>query len=107
MAVSYTHLLRQFGAVSAETAKEMAIGAAKRAGAQTALAITGIAGPEGAVPARGSQPEKPVGLVYIGYYVDGKVSAEECRFHKDRRGNRDNAVVRALNGLRMKILQLK
>lgn len=99
--------LKQFGAVSAETAKEMAVGAAIRAGAQTALAITGIAGPEGAVPARGSQPEKPVGLVYIGYYVDGKISAEECRFHKDRRGNRDNAVVRALNGLRMKMLQLK
>lgn len=99
--------LAQFGAVSAETAKEMALGAAKRAGAQAALAITGIAGPDGAVPARSGHPEKPVGLVYIGYYVDGKVSAEECRFHKDRRGNRDNAVVRALNGLRMKILQIK
>lgn len=99
--------LLQFGAVSAQTAEEMAYGAAMKASAQTAVSITGIAGPLGAVPARGAQPEKPVGLVYIGYYVNGSLSSEECRFHKNRRGNRDNAVVRALNGLRMKLLQEK
>lgn len=97
--------LEVYGAVSAECAAEMAQGAAKMAGAQVAVAITGIAGPTGSVPAHNGQPEKPVGLVYIGYYVNGKVSVEEHRFSKNRRGNRDNAVVRALNGLRMKILE--
>ncbi len=51
--------LQQFGAVSAETAQEMAQGAIKKSTAQISIAITGIAGPEG-----GSE-QKPVGLVYI------------------------------------------
>ncbi len=97
--------LEKYGAVSSQTAMEMAAGAAESAGAQAAIAITGIAGPTGAVPARLGQPEKPVGLVYIGYYLDGEVSYEECRFHKSRRANRENAVVRGLNGLRMKITE--
>ena len=97
--------LQTYGAVSSQTAMEMAQGAAKRAGAQAAISITGIAGPTGAVPAHDGQPEKPVGLVYIGYYLDGEVSYEECRFQKSRRGNRENAVVRGLNGLRMKITE--
>ena len=99
--------LERYGAVSAECAREMAAGAAKKAGAQAAIAVTGIAGPTGAVPAHGDQPEKPVGLVYIGYYVNGEVTSEEHHFYKNRRANRDNAVVRALNGLRMRLLAVK
>lgn len=52
--------LDRVGAVSEETAVQMAEGAAKAAHAEVALSTTGIAGPDGGTP------EKPVGLVYIG-----------------------------------------
>ena len=51
--------LRNYGAVSEQTAYEMAAGAAKNAGADAALVSTGIAGPSGGTK------EKPVGLVYL------------------------------------------
>lgn len=51
--------LRSFGAVSKETAKEMAEGAKKQAGADFAIAVTGIAGP------LSDDTEKPVGLIFI------------------------------------------
>ena len=86
--------LEQFGAVSKETAYEMAVGAAKAAGADAALSVTGIAGPDGGTL------EKPVGLVYIGCYVNGTVRVEEFRFTGNRSKNRDYAVVRALTLLR-------
>jgi nicotinamide-nucleotide amidase len=52
-------LLARVGAVSEEVARAMAEGALARAGAEVALAVTGIAGPSGATPG------KPVGLVYL------------------------------------------
>ena len=52
--------LEQFGAVSSETAEEMANGLLKQSGCDVALTTTGIAGPNG------GSFEKPVGLVYIG-----------------------------------------
>lgn len=90
--------LEKYGAVSKETAYEMAVGAAKAAGADAALSVTGIAGPDGGTA------EKPVGLVYVGCYVNGKVRVEEFRFTGNRSKNRDYAVVRALTLLREELL---
>lgn len=90
--------LETYGAVSKETAYEMAVGAAKAASADAALSVTGIAGPDGGTK------EKPVGLVYVGCYVNGKVRVEEFRFTGNRSKNRDYAVVRALTLLREELL---
>ncbi len=82
--------LEQFGAVSAQTAREMAEGAAKAAGADMGLSSTGIAGPGGGTP------EKPVGLVYIGCSLQGKTEVRECRFHGNREENRRHTVEEVL-----------
>ena len=71
--------LEKHGAVSSETAEEMALGAWKNLKADAAIAITGIAGPGGGTA------EKPVGLVYVGICVKGKVRTLELRL----RGSRD------------------
>lgn len=78
------------GAVSEQTALEMVQGAARQAGAQAALATTGIAGPGGGTP------EKPVGLVYIGCYVNGVTVVEEHVFAGERAQVRSQAVEAAL-----------
>lgn len=82
--------LEQYGAVSEETATEMARGAANAANADAALVTTGIAGPSGGTP------EKPVGLVYIGCFLEGRVRVEECHFHGTREEVRASAVTRAI-----------
>lgn len=83
--------LERYGAVSAQTAREMASGAAKAASADVAVSSTGIAGPGG-----GSE-EKPVGLVYIGCFVRGEVQVRELRFHGTRMENRLHTVEAALH----------
>ena len=82
--------LLQFGAVSRQTAAEMAAGAACVAKAQVGLSTTGIAGPGGGTT------EKPVGLVYVGCCIHDKVTVEECYFHGNREENRNAAVEAAL-----------
>ena len=91
--------LETYGAVSEQTAAEMAIGAAKAAQADAALSVTGIAGPGGGTP------EKPVGLVYIGCYVNGNVTVKKCLFTGNREKNRDSSVVQALTLLRSELLK--
>ncbi|MED9904267.1 MAG: competence/damage-inducible protein A [Lachnospiraceae bacterium] len=86
--------LSQFGAVSRETAEEMAAGAANAAEAEVAVAITGIAGPDGGTK------EKPVGLVYIGCYVQGRVWIKEYRFSGSRAKIRESVTAAALVQLR-------
>ena len=83
--------LEKYGAVSAQTAKEMAEGAAKAAGANMGLSTTGIAGPGGGTK------EKPVGLVYVGCSLNQKTETIECRFSGDRQENRRQAVERVLS----------
>lgn len=78
--------LEQYGAVSKQTAAEMAIGAARVANANVGLSTTGIAGPGGGTP------EKPVGLVYVGCCINGEVTVEECYFTGNREENRNAAV---------------
>lgn len=92
--------LESYGAVSRETAHEMAEGAAKAANADAAVSVTGIAGPGGGTE------EKPVGLVYIGCYVRGRVRIEEFYLTGNRQKNRDYAVVRALTLLREELLRI-
>ena len=91
--------LEKFGAVSEEVAKEMVLGVAKRLGADFAVATTGIAGPN----SDGSG--KPVGLVYIGIYAQGDISAKECLFTGDRELIRYRTSVEALEEVRRNILK--
>ncbi|MCM1460889.1 MAG: CinA family protein [Bacteroides sp.] len=70
--------LNQYGAVSAETAREMAEGAARAASSECAIAVTGIAGPDGGTK------EKPVGTVYAGFFVCGTVIVERYLFSGSR-----------------------
>ena len=90
--------LEQFGAVSEQTAREMAEGAARAAKAEAALSATGIAGPGGGTA------EKPVGLVYIGCYLNGKTTVKECRFTGNRMENRLHTVETALEMLKERLL---
>jgi len=66
------------GAVSSETAHEMAKGALERSRAGISLAVTGIAGPDG------GSTEKPVGLVWFGLALAGKPVATEKRIFENR-----------------------
>lgn len=89
--------LAKFGAVSKETAMEMAQGIAETAGADIGIATTGIAGPDGGTE------DKPVGLVYIGIYYNGKAEAKEFRFAGSRNKIRERATFQALDWLRRKL----
>lgn len=86
--------LATHGAVSEETAREMAAGALAKSGASIALAITGVAGPAGGSPA------KPVGTVCLAWCRAGEAACAETRhFSGGREMIRRQAVVHALNGL--------
>jgi len=89
--------LERRGAVSADTARAMARGALKRAGAQRAVAVTGIAGPDGAVPG------KPVGTVWFCWAAKRgrrvELVAERRLFRGNRESVRRKTVQVALRGL--------
>ncbi len=90
--------LNQFGAVSEETACEMALGAIIQSNANLSVAITGIAGPSGATE------DKPIGTVWIAWARrmnnESVVYVEHDRFDGDRNHVREQAVIAALTGLR-------
>ncbi|ADL42816.1 competence/damage-inducible protein CinA [Caldicellulosiruptor obsidiansis OB47] len=91
-------VLKEYGAVSSQTAKYMAQGALSNSLAHIALSVTGIAGPGG-----GSET-KPVGLVYIGIATKDNCESFEFRFSGDRLRIKDMTSKAALNILRKKII---
>ena len=91
--------LERYGAVSEETAAEMAEGAARALNTETAISITGIAGPGGGTA------EKPVGTVCIGVYCNGKIQTQRYHFSRNREANRRLSVIRALDMLRLFIFE--
>ena len=85
--------LRAHGAVSEETAREMARGALERSQGTIAVSITGVAGPAGGTP------EKPVGTVCFAWARGDQVRSETRRFAGDRESIRRQSVVLALEGV--------
>ena len=78
--------LASFGAVSRETAVEMAEGGRRQAETDVCISTTGIAGTE----------EKPVGLVYMACCVNGRTAVKRCQFSGDRQQIRGQAAETAL-----------
>lgn len=91
--------LEKYGAVSPQTAAEMAAGAVRASGADVSISVTGIAGPDG-----GSE-EKPVGLVYMGCQVDGKMNVKELHQKGGRARVRESTTAQALIFLRKCIIE--
>jgi len=90
--------LARHGAVSEETARSMAEGALRAGRANYAVAITGVAGPDGGTPA------KPVGMVCFGWAaLDGSTTSTTKRLPGDRAAVRHASVIVALQGLIDKI----
>ena len=91
--------LDKHGAVSEKCAEEMAKGAALAAKSDVAVAVTGIAGPDGGTK------EKPVGLVYIACNVKGKITVEKFQFKGNRAKVREATASAALVLMRRCILE--
>jgi nicotinamide-nucleotide amidase len=89
------NVIERFGAVSEEVAVAMAAGAVEKSDADVAVAVTGIAGPDGGTAG------KPVGTVVFGWLVPGMTSpdVETLLFPGDRRDIRWATVLHAVAGL--------
>ena len=86
--------LKKYGAVSEQSAREMAVGALARSRAQVAVAVTGVAGPGG-----GSR-EKPVGTVCLAWARKAGIAESTTRrFRGNRESVRRQSVITALKGL--------
>lgn len=89
--------LKSYGAVSEKVAIEMAVGIRKRSKTDIGISTTGIAGPKGA------RPQKPVGLVWIGYSDKDVTFAKKFLFTKDRLRNKDAMAKMALEVVRKQL----
>jgi nicotinamide-nucleotide amidase len=85
--------LQRHGAVSEETAREMALGALAHSRGTVSLSITGVAGPAGGTP------EKPVGMVCFAWAGNDAVKSATRRFPGNRESVRRQSVIHALEGL--------
>ncbi|PMP93756.1 MAG: competence/damage-inducible protein A [Candidatus Aminicenantes bacterium] len=94
-------LIKAKGAVSEEVAAAMAKGVREKAGADIGLSTTGIAGPGGGTM------EKPVGLVYIGLASSDGVKVERCLFKGQREQIKYQATQKALDMLRLKLMEIE
>ena len=89
--------LDAYGAVSEETAAEMAEGLAKKTGSDLCVSVTGVAGPD---PSEG----KPVGLIYIGLTYQGQTKVTQVQRHNSsRKWNRNYAVLTMLHEIYQEI----
>ena len=86
-------LFERVGAVSQEVVEAMVRGAQQRSGARFAVAVSGVAGPDG------GSAEKPVGTVWLAWGDDQQVSSRRCQFAGDRQAVRRQTVERALQGV--------
>ena len=86
-----------FGAVSEKVAYEMAMSAGQNSKSHLAISVTGIAGPSGGTP------EKPVGMVCFGFYVDGNVTTTTQFFSGVRSEIVSESIAFALTELTSKI----
>lgn len=91
--------LEKYGAVSPQTAEEMAKGLASVSKGDVAVGVTGLAGPDGGTE------KKPVGLVYIACSVKGEVTVREYHFSGNRQTIREATVSAALTLMRNCILE--
>lgn len=92
--------LDKFGAVSSETAAEMADGIAKTSNTNIGVSTTGVAGPGGGTK------EKPVGLVYVGLCINGVVKTKKLNLPGDRQKVRNKVVTIALDWIRRELISL-
>jgi nicotinamide-nucleotide amidase len=91
--------LEHYGAVSPETAREMAQGLYNKTGSDLCISVTGIAGPEGGTP------EKPVGLVFIAVLYGGQIYERRVQSRNvNRNWNRNYTVLSMLNFIRQILL---
>lgn len=93
--------LDAFGAVSRETAEEMATRLVERTKTNAGLAVTGIAGPDGGTP------EKPVGLVYVAACLNGETRSLKLNLRGDRERIRTVSCLHALDLLRRMLLDIQ
>lgn len=95
------NVLKEFGEVSEPVARAMAEGVRKRCNGDIGIGITGIAGPGG------GSPEKPVGLVYIALADGNQTTVQKYHLQRDRQTIRLRSTRRALNMLRLYLINLK
>lgn len=93
--------IRDYGAVSSQTAEEMAAGIKSRLNTDIGISITGIAGPDG-----GSK-DKPVGLCYIGMAIGSTVKSHKFMFNGNRSRIKLNSSNKALDLLRRELIAIK
>ena len=92
--------LERFGAVSEQTAREMAEGALRRSRGHAAIAVTGIAGPSG------GSADKPVGTVVIAWAIrDAAATVRTRRFEGNRAAVREASVEHGIEGLLVRLRQ--